>query len=94
VDKKFLIVLGVALLALGGIFVYSSNKSKTPTVTSTASVTNHSKGNLNSKVEILEYGDFQCPACGQFFPLVSAVQQKYNDTEVSFNFKWALVCLS
>ena len=85
-DKKFLIVLGVAILALGGIFVYSSSKSKTPTVTSTASVTNHSTGNLNSKVEVLEYADFQCPACGQFFPITSAVQQKYKDT-VKFTFR-------
>jgi protein-disulfide isomerase len=86
VDKKFLIVLGVAILALGGIFVISSNKSKAPSVSSTASVTNHSRGNLNAKVEVIEYADFQCPACGQFFPLVTAVQQKYNDT-VKFTFR-------
>ncbi len=85
-DKKFLIVLGVAILALGGIFAYSSSKSKTPTVTSTASVTNHSTGKLDSKVELLEYADFQCPACGQFFPLVSAVKEKYKDT-VKFTFR-------
>lgn len=85
-DKKFLIVLGVAILALGGIFVFSSNKSKAPAITTNASVTNHSKGNLDSKVEVLEYADFQCPACGQFFPLTQAVQEKYKDT-VKFTYR-------
>ncbi len=86
-DKKFLIVLGVAILALGGIFVFSNNKSSNNNSTATASsVTNHSTGNLNSKVEILEYGDFQCPACGQFFPLVNAVKAQYKDT-VKFTFR-------
>lgn len=87
VDKKFLIVLGVAILALGGIFVFSNNKSSSNNSNATASsVTNHSTGNLNSKVEIIEYGDFQCPACGQFFPLVSAVKAQYKDT-VKFTFR-------
>jgi hypothetical protein len=87
VDKKFLIILGVVILALGGIFVLSSQKTKAPSVNSTATVTNHSRGNTtNAKVEVIEYGDFQCPACGQFFPLVTAVQQKYNDT-VKFTFR-------
>lgn len=86
-DKKFLIVLGVAILALGGIFVFSNNKSSSNNSNATASsVTNHSTGNLNSKVEIIEYGDFQCPACGQFFPLVSAVKAQYKDT-VKFTFR-------
>lgn len=85
-DKKFLIVLVVAILALGGIFVFSSNKSEAPSTSSTGSVTNHSKGNLNSKVEVIEYADFQCPACGQFFPLTSAIQEKYKDT-VKFTYR-------
>lgn len=85
-DKKFLIVLGVAILALGGIFIYSSNKSKAPVATTASSVTQHSTGNPNSKVELVEYADFQCPACGQFFPLVNAIKEKYKDT-VKFTFR-------
>lgn len=85
-DKKFLVILGVAILALGGIFIYSGSKSKNTDTKVASSVTNHSTGNLNSKVEVLEYGDFQCPACGQFFPLVTAVKQEYKDT-VKFTFR-------
>jgi protein-disulfide isomerase len=86
VDRKFLIILGVAILALVGIFVFSNNKSSNKPVTSTASVTNHSTGKLDSKVEVIEYADFQCPACGQFFPLVAEMKEKYNDT-VKFTFR-------
>lgn len=85
-DRRFLIVLGVAILALGGIFVYSSNKSKSTDTNVASTVTNHSTGKLDSKVEVIEYADFQCPACAQFFPLVDAVKQEYKDT-VKFTFR-------
>jgi protein-disulfide isomerase len=86
VDKKFLIVLGVAILALGGIFVYSSSKSEKTDTGTVGTVTNHSTGKLDSKVEVLEYADFQCPACGQFFPLVNAVKEQYKD-RVKFTYR-------
>lgn len=37
----------------------------------------HTKGNLLSKVVLIEYSDFQCPACEQFYPVVKAAEQKY-----------------
>lgn len=85
-DKKFLIILGVAIAILAGIFIFSGSKSEKQSTASTASVSNHSTGNLSSNVEVLEYADFQCPACGQFFPLVQQVKAKYKDT-VKFTFR-------
>ena len=38
------------------------------------------------KVTLLEYGDFQCPPCGAFFPIVKAVVEKYND-DITFQFR-------
>ncbi len=36
-------------------------------------------GNKDAKVVLVEYSDFQCPACGQYHPLIKQVVEKYND---------------
>lgn len=38
-----------------------------------------SKGNLQAKVTLLEYSDFQCPACGSYYPILKKVVQDYGD---------------
>lgn len=38
-----------------------------------------SKGNLDSKLVIVEYSDFQCPACAAVEPIVKDVITKYGD---------------
>jgi protein-disulfide isomerase len=48
--------------------------------------TNHVEGNPNAKVTLLEYGDYECPVCEGYFPILQQVQQKYNDT-VKFQFR-------
>lgn len=85
-DKKFLAILGVSVLVLVGIFVFSSNKSGAPSTETNASPSNHSIGKLDSRVEVIEYADFQCPACAQFHPLVKQVEDKYKDT-VKFTYR-------
>lgn len=47
---------------------------------------NHIAGEGTSNVTLIEYGDFQCPACGQYFPVVNAVKEAYGD-EISFQFR-------
>jgi protein-disulfide isomerase len=42
------------------------------------SASDHTKGNVLSKIVLVEYSDFQCPACGQFYPVVKEVEQKYS----------------
>ena len=36
-------------------------------------------GNAASDVVLIEYGDFQCPACGVFHPIVSQLKQEFGD---------------
>lgn len=86
-DKRFWAIIGVIVLVFGGILLTSNNKkSGSGDTKAVSSITNHVEGNLNSKVTLVEYGDYECPACESFYPVVQQVHQKYNDT-IKFQFR-------
>jgi protein-disulfide isomerase len=35
----------------------------------------HIQGNKNASLELVEYGDYQCPHCGRAYPIIKAVQE-------------------
>lgn len=49
-------------------------------------LTDHVKGNPDASVKITEYGDFQCPACAQFHPIIKELVDQYGD-QIAFEFK-------
>ena len=38
----------------------------------------HIQGPLNAPLALLEYGDYECPACGKVHPVVNAIQDPSN----------------
>lgn len=38
------------------------------------------RGSQNAKTSLVEFSDFQCPACGSFKPIVDGILAKYQDT--------------
>ena len=46
----------------------------------------HIEGNVNSKVVLIEYGDFQCPGCGSAHPVMKKIVEKYKD-KIAFVFR-------
>ncbi len=44
-------------------------------------------GKENPKVTFVEFADFQCPSCGAFYPIVSALKDTYKDQPVQFVFR-------
>ena len=86
-DKRFWAIIGVIVVLFGGLLVWQNKKSDNGTTGSTkGQPTNHVIGNTDSKVTLLEYGDYQCPACEAYFTTVQEVQQKYND-KIKFQFR-------
>jgi protein-disulfide isomerase len=46
----------------------------------------HIKGSLDAPIKLLEYGDFECPFCGEAHPIVKAIQQRLGD-RLCFGFR-------
>jgi protein-disulfide isomerase len=87
VDKKFIGILLVIVLAFAGyFFVAKKDESSTTNTNSSAKVSNHAYGAGSGGVTIVEYADFECPACGSFYPLVEEVRKKYGD-QITYVFK-------
>ena len=39
----------------------------------------HIQGPRNAEITLLEYGDYECPFCGQAFPIVKEIQRQLGD---------------
>jgi protein-disulfide isomerase len=85
VNKQFIGVLIVVVTAVFGAFWFSQNKSTT-TTNGTVQATNHTQGAGSKGVTLIEYGDFQCPACGFHYPMLKQVKAKYGD-QIKFQFR-------
>ena len=48
--------------------------------------TDWTKGSKTPKVTLVEYSDFQCPACGAYYPLVEELFAEYKD-RISFTYR-------
>jgi len=77
-----MIVAGVVIgfIALFGVWKLTS-KPATPTkVDIVLNEHDHIKGNSDAKTTLVEYSDFQCPACKAFQPIISQVVEKNKDS--------------
>ena len=48
--------------------------------------TDHVLGPVSAKVTVVEYGDFECPSCGQAYPAVKMLLKRFGD-RVRFVFR-------
>jgi protein-disulfide isomerase len=94
--KAWIIFASVCVLLLVGL-VYLSSKDKIDVSnidinaiqsgnTQSGNVADHVTGKKDSKVVFLEYGDYQCPGCGQAYPDIKSVTDKYSG-QIAFVFR-------
>lgn len=78
-------IIGVTVLLVIGLIAFSGNSAGTTTtgldVEQGELVRDYSprKGGTGAKVQIVEFGDFQCPACGRVYPLIEQAIAEYGD---------------
>ena len=92
---KALLGIGVAtiLILIGGVFLMSKSNS-TSEVTPDQKVDksilikkdSYAAGSPKAKVAIVEFGDFQCPACASAHPVVKRILEDY-EGKVYFQFR-------
>jgi protein-disulfide isomerase len=46
----------------------------------------HAQGEADAVVTLVEYGDYECPYCGEAYPVVKAIQQRFGN-DVRFIFR-------
>ena len=91
------IIVAVLIVALGGAAMLMrapeatqqaplSTATPTKRVAPTDEQPVHFKGRVDAPLQLEEFGDYQCPPCGQFHPVVQRVLTKYGD-RVRFSFR-------
>lgn len=83
--NPWLIIIVLVVVVIGGSILLLSN-SNDSTADEGVVVTDHVKGNPDSTVVLEEFGDFQCPACAQFYPAVEEILDEYGD-QIQFEFR-------
>jgi len=74
-------VAGILLASVAGLIYVVSNQEPSAGAKLANEIveSDWSRGNLESDVVLLEYADFQCPACAAYHPLLEQLYSEYGD---------------
>lgn len=94
----WIIFSAAVVVLLGGLIIWTRATNPTADVSKldnaaiqaasvdSGNIADHVKGKEDSKVILIEYGDFQCPSCGGAFPNVNTLMDEYGD-RIAFVFR-------
>jgi len=86
-DKRFFVILLAIVTIMGSVFWFYHKKAVGPGVNpQTNQASEHTHGAGNKGVTLIEYGDFQCPACKAYFPVVKELRTKYGE-DITFQYR-------
>lgn len=91
-SKEAGIMIAVFIAIFGGLgflIVRNNNIATTPVTKDQLIKSNsHSTASPNAKVNLVEFGDYQCPACGAAYPIVEQLLALYKgNPQVNFVFR-------
>jgi protein-disulfide isomerase len=81
-SKRFLGILAALIVIFVAVVVINNQGSST---NSAGKVSDHVEGLGKDHVTLVEYGDYQCPYCGQYYSIVSQVYNEYKN-DITFQF--------
>ncbi len=95
--KKNMWVIGFVVIILGafGTMALASRHTTLPsgyavaqdTVNFTITDQDHAEGPANAKATLIEFADFQCPACGAYFPFLERLHTDFpNDLRIVYRY--------
>lgn len=85
IAKRVVLWLGVGLLLVGGVWAMIAFVPKAPVIEPGFDIpalteADHVFGPQEAKVQLVEYGDFQCPACEVYYPWVHQLTLDFGDS--------------
>lgn len=83
-------LIGLIILLIVGVVVgvawYKQSSAPTP-AEAQVRADSHMDGPADAKVTLVEFGDYQCPACGQAEPVIEQIRKDYADKSFRFVFR-------
>ena len=83
-------IITIAIVTAGAFFLGGSSSSEKPKPPVEASILirpdSHRISSSNSKITLVEFGDFQCPACSASHPIIKQLLSDYKN-ELTFVFR-------
>ena len=80
-----LIAIVIAIIAITGRSPETANQVFSP-LTAVATASDHVKGNPEATLTLVEYSDFQCPACAAYYPMLKQLTSDFSE-EVKFVYR-------
>jgi protein-disulfide isomerase len=94
--KAWIIFVAICVVVLGALVMTSNTKkvdvssvdgnSIIKASDDNGNIADHVFGKADSKVVLVEYGDYQCPGCASAYPTVKTLSEKYKD-QLAFVFR-------
>lgn len=82
IRNQIIVWLVVVLVLGGGIYGLTqidSDGSSISTSVDAISESDNTKGNAEASLVLIEYSDFQCPACATYQSMINQLMEEYND---------------
>ncbi len=84
-SNRFVLVFLAIVAVFIGLVVINKDDSSESTVQAEPS-SHIIGGSAENSVTLIEYADFECPACGAYHPVLNEVKEKYGD-RLAFQFR-------
>jgi protein-disulfide isomerase len=86
-SKQFWAIIVAVIVVFIGIFAITGNKSSTSGgKSSSGTLTQHVEGVGQDHITLVEYGDYQCPYCAEYYPFIKQAETEFNQ-QITFQFR-------